>query len=153
MNKEKTLKILKELKETIKHNLQENKVGSEDLYINSWVLGSLEILEDKLNKKYIYSYYGYNGDTTYKGLFKSLLNFFFCRNCNPTIKIYVIGILFNTKIIKLLVDLYYSIFTNEQIHEMLDKYTYTIHSLTNEWQIRFEFMRQWSKENTDRDVL
>lgn len=77
MNKNKTQKIINLLKE----NFEMAKTINNRLYIQTWVIGALETIEDKMNGKL---YYPYNA--TYKDLFNDFDKYFHCINISDHIK-------------------------------------------------------------------
>lgn len=78
MNKNKVLKLIKQLKE----NFNESKTLNNRLYVETWVIGSLETIEDKINGRL---YYPYN--ETYKQLFTDFYKHFICKNISEHIEI------------------------------------------------------------------
>ena len=77
MNKNKVQKIINELKES----LINPKTLNNRLYMESWVIGSLETIEEKMDGKL---YYPYN--ETYKELFNAFETYFYCKNISEHIK-------------------------------------------------------------------
>ena len=78
MNKNKAQKLINQLKE----NFNESKTLNNRLYVESWVIGSLETIEEKMNGKL---YYPYND--TYKNLFNDFEKYFHCENISAHIEI------------------------------------------------------------------
>ena len=111
MNKEKTLKIIERLTNIIKERKENEEYASAKLYVETWVIGTLNEIKVKVKNvdvPYMVKH------TTYSRLFQELINFYFCRNINPSIKIYAIACLFTTETRDLIIDLYKQLFNKEQ---------------------------------------
>ena len=77
MNKNTVKRIINELKESF----NQSKTLNNRLYVESWVIGSLETIEEKMDGKL---YYPYN--ETYKELFNDFEKYFHCENISEHIK-------------------------------------------------------------------
>lgn len=111
MNKEKTLQIIEKLQTIIEENSKNPEYECAKLYIKTWVLGTLDELKTKIigvDVPYMVK------DTTYSRLFLDFVNLYFCRNINPTIKVYAIAVLFDIKTRDLIIDLYQHLFNKQQ---------------------------------------
>lgn len=78
MNKNKAQRIINQLK----RNFNENKTMNNRLYVETWVIGSLETIEDKMNGRLYYSY-----NESYKELFNDFYKHFICKNISEHIEI------------------------------------------------------------------
>ena len=78
MNKNKAQKLINQLKE----NFNQSKTLNNRLYVETWVIGSLETIEDKMNGRL---YYPYND--SYKELFNYFYKHFICKNISEHIEI------------------------------------------------------------------
>lgn len=112
MNKEKTLKIIERLQQIIDSKKETPEYEVAKLYIRTWVIGSLEEIKEKINGNQLVTYY--SPRKTYAELFQEFINFYFCKNINPEIKIYAIAVLFDFDTRDLIIDLYNQLFTKEQ---------------------------------------
>ena len=112
MNKEKTLTIIERLETIIKAKKDTPEYEVAKLYINTWVIGSLEDIKDKINGNEIISYY--SSRKTYAQLFQTFIGIYFCINIDPKIKIYAISVLFDFETRDLIIDLYKQLFDKEQ---------------------------------------
>ena len=115
MNKKKALQIIENLKYRINKNIAEKETCNEHIYSQSWVIGTLGQIENKIEygSACLYS----DRDYTYESLYRELINYYFCHNCDPKIRIYCIGILWDFETRNMLVDLYYALFTKQQRDE------------------------------------
>ena len=115
MNKKKALQIIENLKYRINKNIAEKETCNEHIYIQSWVIGTLGQIENKIEygSACLYS----DRDYTYESLYRELINYYFCHNWDPKIRIYCIGILWDFETRNMLVDLYYALFTKQQRDE------------------------------------
>lgn len=118
MNKEKTLKIIERLENIINSKKETPEYEISKLYINTWVLGTLNELRQKieLGKDAPYMV----RTNTYAQLFKELVSLFYCRNIDPKIRIYAIAVLFRIETRDLIIELYKQIFTTEQRNKDCD---------------------------------
>lgn len=118
MNKQKSLQLITEIKNQIQQNVKEKSKGTERLYINSWVIGELDYIQNKIKTGEIYTWES-RENQTYEKCFKDFFNNYFCLRIDPSIKIYTIAILFTFEIRNLIVDLYHALFTKQQREKML----------------------------------
>ena len=79
MNKNKAQKLINQLKE----NFNESKTLNNRLYVESWVIGSLEEIELKMNGKVYY----FRDKNTYRELFNDFEKYFHCENISAHIEI------------------------------------------------------------------
>ena len=77
MYKPKAQKIINELKE----NLYRDETEETRLYIETWVIGALSMIEAKMNGETYYPYYA-----TYKMLFDDFKEAFLCKNISERIE-------------------------------------------------------------------
>lgn len=143
MNKEKALKIIQDLKEQI----NKNEMKEARLYIQSWVIGGLNQIESKINGGSVYPY-----NATYEYLFKEFINYFFCRNIDPAIKVYAIASLFTFEVRDMIIRLFETIF-DLKYRNTACKSTGFI-EWNNKWmndQTRFEIIRRWSESERSHD--
>ena len=112
MNKEKTLKIVENLINTIKENEKNPEYECAKLYINTWVIGALKTIQEKINGNELVTYY--SPRKTYAQLFQEFICKYFCLNIYPSIKIYAIACLFSFELRTLIIDLYNHLFTLDQ---------------------------------------
>lgn len=112
MNKEKTLKIIERLQQIIDSKKETPEYEIAKLYINTWVIGSLEEIKEKINGNELVTYY--SSRKTYAKLFQEFINLYFCKTINPTIKIYAIAVLFDFETRDLIIELYKQLFSKEQ---------------------------------------
>ena len=148
MKKERSLKIINQLRDNIEKKLSACKYH-EEIYIKSWVIGSLNMIEKKINDSW------YCEDSFYD-LFTDLMNHYMCINIDTKILIYVAMILWNEENRNLIVDLFSSLFTERQIEKMLNSthnfigFTLSVNKCTeNEkyYLIRFEELRRYFAPN------
>ena len=113
MNKKKALEIIENLKNHINDNIKEKETCGEHIYIQTWVIGTLDQITNKIKtgSQYLYSS---ERENTYEELYKELINYYFCHDCDPKLRVYCIYILFDIETRNMLVDLYYSLFTKQQ---------------------------------------
>lgn len=138
MNKEKTLKIINNIKEEIK----KNEMEEAKIYVDSWVIGELSQLESKINDGCCY----YPTYATYADLFTNFINYFFCKHIDPAIKIYAIGSLFTYKNRTLICELYKQLFNKEQRRNNALAVAYDFEwSETNEIS-QFEIIRRFAED-------
>lgn len=100
MNKNKAQKIIKELKS----NFKQSETINNRLYVESWVIGSLEEIESKMNGNIFYRYSSYR-DLTYRGLFNEFDKYFHCENISENIKSETMECLLTTENISLFYQL------------------------------------------------
>ena len=81
MNKSKLFKVIDELKNDIEKNLNTQSERTQ-IYIRSWVLGGLEMIESKAQGGRNY----YPTNATYKTLCIDFLKAFICLNINEEIE-------------------------------------------------------------------
>ena len=111
MNKQKTLTIIEKLENIIKSKKETSEYKVAKLYIDTWVIGTLEEIKTKINGvdvPYMVR------ETTYPRLFLDFVNLYFCRNINPNIKVYAIAVLFDIETRDLIIDLYQHLFDKTQ---------------------------------------
>ena len=142
MNKEKALKIINNIKEAIKKNeLEESR-----LYVDSWIIGSLNSIETKINGGYVYK------NRTYEQLFKDFISYFFCRNIDPAIKIYAIASVFTFEIRDMIIRLFECMFDLQYRNEACDNVGFI--AWNDNWmsdKTRFEVIRRWSESERSHD--
>lgn len=78
MNKNKAQKIINLLKE----DFRLNETMNNRLYVETWVIGSLEEIESKMNGKLYY----FRNKNTYRELFNDFDKYFHCENISEHIK-------------------------------------------------------------------
>ena len=110
MNKEKTLKIVENLINTIRKNENNPEYECAKPYVDTWVVGALKTIQEKINGNEFY----YGTEQTYAQLFQEFICTYFCLNINPSIKIYAIACLFSFELRTLIIDLYNHLFTLDQ---------------------------------------
>lgn len=77
MNKNKAQKIIKLLKE----DFRMNETMNNRLYVETWVIGALETIEEKMNGTLPHRY-----NDTYKNLFNDFDKYFHCENISEHIE-------------------------------------------------------------------
>ena len=105
----KTLKIIEDLINEIKENEKNPEYECAKLYVDTWVIGALKTIQDKITDRC-----SYGTENTYANLFQHFICVYFCLNINPSIKIYAIACLFSFKLRSLICDLYNHLFTLDQ---------------------------------------
>ena len=113
MNKEKTLKIINDLIVEINklsEQLDEQEHTTAKLYVDSWVIGGLKMIEKKINGGCNY----YPENATYTRLFQNFINYFMCRNIKPAIKIYAIASMFSIESRDLIIRLYEQLYNSNE---------------------------------------
>lgn len=120
MNKNKATKLINNIIERINENLKERSVCKEEIYVKTWVIGSLERIQNKIETGEVYHWISRDAQT-YEKCFKDFFNNYFCLRINPQMKIYVINVLFDFDIRNMIVDLYHALFTKQQSEEILSK--------------------------------
>ena len=105
MNKNRVQKIINELKESF----NQSKTLNNRLYVESWVIGSLEEIELKMNGKVYY----FRDRNTYRELFNDFEKSFHCENISKHIEIETKERLLTKENIKLVQELKRCMFGKE----------------------------------------
>ena len=137
MNKEKTLKIIINIKEEIK----KNEMEEARIYVDTWIISYLSRLESKIIGCSNYPIY-----ETYADLFTTFINHFFCRHIDPAIKIYAIASLFTYENRKLICELYKQLFNKEQRRENALGVAYDFEWSETHEMSQFEIIRRFSED-------
>ena len=136
MNKEKTLKIVDDLINHIKENEENPEYECAKIYIDSWVIGALTMIKNKITDKCIYP-----ANATYSQLFQDFVSKYFCKNINPSIKVYAIACLFDFKARSLIINLYNHLFTLDQRVTNAQSVGYVYEYSQDNEQTMFEIIR------------
>ena len=111
MNKQKTLTIIERLENIIQSKKETHEYEIAKIYINSWVIGTLEEIKTKIIGVDVPYMVKHN---TYARLFQEFIGIYFCTRIDPKIKIYTIAVLFDFDTRDLIIDLYKQLFNKKQ---------------------------------------
>ena len=106
MNKQKLNKIIDDFKENINKDLEQHQAIK--LYVKSWVIGGLEMIQNKANGGS--NYYPFNA--TYKELLRDFMSCFFCSRISEELRdeaTYYLITLKNMEFLILLTNQFYDI--------------------------------------------